>query len=440
MNVLLLDNMDMFLDFSLRCTKAGHYVRLCISRDHKTGKRCAIGDGLVEKIENEQWQKHVNWADLIVTSDNLKWLPELDRLRRKGFPYFGPSAEAADLEITRGTGQEFLKKCGIEIIDYETFTDYGKAEKYVLAQDKRLVCKPDGDKDKALSYVSKSPRDMVFNMQRWQEMNKGTVGRFMLQEYVEGTEFSVAGWLGKEGFSKYQEECFEFKKEMNDDYGVNTGEMGSAIKYVEDSALARELLFPIESELMKMGCTGSVCVSCMVDENAQPWPTELTVRLGWPSFCITQNLHPDPCEWMVDLLDGRDTFKPNLDHAIGVVMALPPFPYTQPDDAKKVTGIPVWGLDEDNPYRDCISPCALMAGEAPGEDPAVNERCMVSAWDYLCIASGCGSSIREAKDEAYKAVKSLQVPCDIKVRTDIGDCEKELHKLQEHGFAEGWKW
>lgn len=418
--------------------KAGHYVRMCISKDQKTGKRSPIGDGLVEKIENEQWQKHINWCDLILTDDNLKWLPELDRLRRKGFPYFGPSAEAAELEVVRGKGQELLKRNGVHTIPYETFTDFAKARKYVIEQNKRFVCKPDGDKDKALSYVSKSTRDLAFMLRRWGELTKGNPGTFMIQEYVKGVEIGVAGWLGKNGFAAYFEENFEFKKLMPDDYGPNTGEMGTALKYVNGSKLADQILMPIERDLMKMGCTGSVCVSAMVDEEGDPRPTELTVRLGWPSFNIVQCLHREPVEWMGDALDGRDTFKPLMDHAVGVVIAIPPFPNTKPDDAKIVTGIPVWGLDDDNEYRDYLSPCALMAGEAESDDPNVMEKCMVSCWDYLVVASGCGSTVTEAKREAFAAVKSLEIPNDKEVRVDVGDISKELKQLQGYGFCKDW--
>ncbi len=439
MNVLLLDNMDMFLDFALRCTKAGHYVRLCSSKDNKTGKRCTIGDGLVEKIEGEAWQKHTKWADVIVTSDNLKWLPELDRLRKQGYPYFGPSAEAADTEIYRGKGQQLLKKNGVNIIPYQVFSDFMKARKYVIEQGRRFVCKPDGDKDKSLSYVSQSTQDMAFMLRRWKELNPREHNTFIIQEYVKGVEIGVAGWLGKKGFAPYFEENFEFKKLMPDDYGPNTGEMGTAIKYVENSALAKEILLPLESDLMKMGCTGSICVSCMVNEDGSPRPTELTVRLGWPSFNIVQCLHPEPVQWMVDMVDGNnDTFKPSLAHAVGLVVAIPPFPNTKTEDQKKVTGIPIWNLDDDNPYRDYISPAALMAGEAESEDPNVMAKCMVSCGDYLLVASGTGLTVSDAKEKAFAAVKSLEIPNDKEVRIDVGDIEKELKQLQEYGFCKEW--
>ena len=436
MNVLLLDPMETFLDFALRCERAGHYVRLCVGRDPKTHKRRTAGDGLVQKIENEEWQKHVGWADLIVTSDNTRWLRELDAYRRRGYPVFGPSPEAADLELVRSKGQALLKKNGIKVIDYESFSDFGQAEKYVREQGRTFVAKPDGDKDKALSYVAKSPKDMTFMLRRWKEMNANP-GRFMLQEFVPGVEFAVAGWLGSKGFASHFEENFEHKKLMNEDYGPNTGEMGTCCKYVEDSALAKEVLLPLERDLMRMGCTGSVDVSVIVDESGTPRPLEFTCRLGWPSFYIVQGLHPEPCEWMADLIDGKDSFRPTDQHATGVVVTMPPFPYPDDHDEKKVTGIPIWGLDPDNEYFEQIAPASLKAGMAPN-DELEDERCFVSCGDYLLVANGYADTVRKANKEAYKVVKSLHIPNDPIVRTDIGEIERDLETLQGYGFAKDW--
>src|SRR5271168_892143 len=131
MNVLILDNMHQGLDFALRCAAAGHHARLCLPKD-KNGRRSEIGDGLVEKIEGEDWESSVKWADLIVPTDNTKWLHRLDYFRGKSYPVFGPSYEGARLELERGLGQQFLKKCGIRIADYQMFSDFSAARKHVL--------------------------------------------------------------------------------------------------------------------------------------------------------------------------------------------------------------------------------------------------------------------------------------------------------------------
>ncbi|MGH7875967.1 MAG: LAGLIDADG family homing endonuclease [Candidatus Binatia bacterium] len=759
MNVLLLDATGSFLDFALRCRAAGHNVRLCIARDKVTKQRVKIGDGLVEKIENEEWQKHTNWADLILTSDNVRWLKELDVLKRRGFPVMAPSFESANLELLRVKGQEFFRNHGISVVDYEVFRDYKKAIAYVRSEMERFVSKPDGDVDKALSYVSKSPADMIYMLQRWDELNK-LKDSFMLQRFVGGIEFAVAGWMGPKGFTRCIEENFEFKKLMNDDHGPNcftpdaevltqdgwkfwpdvtehddictlkegqitydkpikvvvgdfdgeligwksptidllvtpghnlyvqddhyrqpfffetaleaeskrrtiargsgmwigeapliagaeeyaallgiyiadgnchhnevifgnlpehkkkefisiitaagyrfidrgyelsiggklansfrdfglahekyvpahiknatvsvikaflwgynlgdgnqresnmtfttvsqrlandlqelalkvgwcasirirdrrnepgheikgyicynkqiayevgvsqqklkseispdtcyrerykgkvycvtvpshviyvrrngkacwsgqTGEMGTAIKYVENSQLAKEVLLPLERDLLKMGHRGCVDVSVIIDENGEPRPLEFTSRPGWPSFNIVQPLHGgDPCEWMAALLDGEDIFNPLPDIAIGVVLTIPDFPYSKMTK-REVSGIPIYGLDDENPRRQLISPCEVMDGKAPAMDgdKLIEKRLMVSTGDYLAVCTGLGDTVQQAKAEAYKTVETLEVPNSLIMRTDIGDrLKKQLPKLQGYGFAQGWTW
>ena len=118
------------------------------------------------------------------------------------------------------------------------------------------------------------------------------------------------------------------------------------------------MLYPLERELIKIGHTGSVDVSVIVDENGEPRPLEFTSRPGWPSFNIVQALHPDPCAWMADLIDGEDSFRPSTEHAVGFVLPIPDFPYTTLTK-KEVSGVPVYNLDDENPYRDLLTPCEV---------------------------------------------------------------------------------
>ena len=445
MNVLLLDQGGVFVDFSLRCMAAGHHVRLCIAREDN-GQPSPVGDGLVEKIPREEWSKSMAWADLVLTSDNNRWLRELDIYRRKGFPVFAPSYDSAQLELNRGLGQRLFEKNGIKTIPSEVFSDYAKAEKYVQSEMQRFVSKPDGDKaTKDLSYVSQSPRDMLFMLGQWKQKLK-TSNKFILQEFVPGSEFAVNGWLGRKGFSRFIEESFEHKKFMNDDKGPNTGEMGTVLKYVENSSLAKEVLLPLEGDLIKLGHTGSVDVSVIVNEAGEPMPMEFTMRLGWPAFFIVQPLHPDPCAWMAELLDGDDTFQPSMDVAVGVVMTTTLASVSGSNAKEKrsdLCGVPLYDLNDENPYRHYLSPVEVQSGVAPNEceGEIEDERMMVSAGGYLCVATGCGDTVREAQAEAYKAADSIEIPHSVMMRTDIGDrCKKAIPDLQAHGFAQDWEW
>lgn len=448
MNLLLLDDTCSFVPFALRCMRHGHHVRVAMPRNKETGRKPLTGDGLVEKVDD--WTKHVGWADLILLSDNEKWLRELDTYKRRGYPVLAPSQASADLELDRKKGQAFLEQHGIKTMPYQSFTSASKAIAYVLKEKKRFVCKPNNNQARELSYVAKSPADMVLMLQRWEEQHM-IKGEFILQEYVEGIEVAVNGWLGKGGFLSFSEENFEHKKLMNDNLGPNTGETGTAMKYVPTgkSALAQELLLPLEDDLVKLGHLGSVDVAVIVNEDGDPLPLEFTMRLGWPAWNIAQSLHPEPCEWMADMIDGKDSFKPLTEHAIGVVVFQPPFPYD--DFIKKCggkvnghcEGIPLYGLDQDNPYFNDIQPCDVMSGKAPAMDGdrVIEKRLMVSTGDYLAVCSGVGDNVREARAQAYKAVESLDIPNSVGYRTDIGDrLRSDLPKLQEFGFAADWRY
>ena len=91
------------------------------------------------------------------------------------------------------------------------------------------LSKPSGDvEDKALSYVSKSPADMVYMLERWKKAQKHK-SPFILQEFVDGIELAVGGWFGPGGFNEGWCENFEFKKLMPDDLGPATGEQGTVL-------------------------------------------------------------------------------------------------------------------------------------------------------------------------------------------------------------------
>lgn len=437
MNLLLVDKGGDFLDFALRCRDAGHEVRWFVA-PKKNGDRAAIGDGFDLRVPD--WKPHAKGADLILSSDNTWYMEELYALRKKGFPVMAPSPEAAALELNRGKGQESFERGGLTVMPSQPFTSLDDAIVYVTKEGKRFVSKPDGDVDKALSYVSQSPRDMLSMLLRWKRLRKGA-RRFILQEFVPGIEMAVGGWFGPGGFNEWVLENFEFKKVLNDNLGPNCGEQGTVIKYVHkaDSLLFKETLAKVEDQLHRLDYCGYVDIAVIVDSDGKARPLEYTMRLGWPCFQIQQSLHREPVEFMKDLLNGRDTLNPYRDTATGVVLTIPDFPYSHLTN-KEVSGYPVYGLDGGNEYRDNLHPCSLKMGLAPS-DKGKMEECMVSAGDYLLVASGTGATVEKSKKAAYRAIESVEVPNSKGYRTDIGDrLESELSKLHKHGYAKSLEW
>lgn len=431
MKVLLIDHGSNMLDFALRCMAEGHEVRTYQSPD-KENNRSRVGNGLITKVPN--WESSMNWADLIYLSDNAKYIHQLEKYRNKGYPIFGPNIATSNWELERGTGQKVFSDNGIEVIPSTEFNNYDEAIAFVKKTKGRYVSKPSGDADKALTYVSKTPDDMEFMLNHWKKKGKNKAP-FILQEFRAGIEFAVGGYFGKNGFSKYFLENFEHKKLMNDEKGPNTGESFTIMKYVENSLLADKVLKPLEGELYRQGYTGYIDVAVMIDKKGNINPMEFTTRPGWPLNQIQQILHPDPCEWMLDMINGKDSFEPDTRVAIGAVVAMPPYP-SQAFKIDDLCGFPVWGIDEKNRYY--IHPCEMMAGEGP-----VNgkwEDMLVSCGSYTMVVSAKSDTVSDACEKVHKTIKGLVFPNSPIHRTDFGVrvC-KQLPELQALGYAEEWE-
>jgi phosphoribosylamine---glycine ligase len=437
MKILLIDASASFIDFAIRLTASGHEVRVFIGPDHK-GKRTPAGDGLITKIPD--WKPSMKWADLIITSTNAKYLKELEGYRKGGFPIWGCNVECASWELQRDIGVKIFDSCGIPTIPSILFKSYPEAIAHLEANpDKRYVSKPLGDADRALSYVSKSSRDLRFMLTEWQK--HAPRNPFIFQEFHKGIEVAVGGWVGRNGFLGYALENFEHKKFMNSDVGPNTGEMGTVMKYVPtaESELARKLLLPLEAELIRSGYTGYIDVAVIVDKKGNLWPLEFTTRPGWPLFPIQQVLHRDLCQWMLDAINGRDTFQPYEEIAVGVVCAIKDFPYdSMPREL--TCGFPVWGLKDSNRYF--FHPEEMMLGRAPelvgGKLQEVPM--MVTAGSCVGIVSGVGDCVEEAIDCAYATLGELEFANSPMYRTDIGQrVLKQLPELQKLGYMTSWE-
>jgi phosphoribosylamine--glycine ligase len=436
MRLLLIDPGGYGLDFAMRAQRDGHQVKTFIRQTEKTKH---IGRGLIEIVP--EFQPWLKWADLVFNTDNVLYLRELDAARAQGIPIIGPSTEAAAWELDREVGQQVLRKHGIDTPPYRTFSDYDKAIAYVKKENRRFVSKPSGDADKALSYVAKTPADLVFMLERWKKLSK-LKGEFILQDFIGGTEMAVGGWFGPGGFNEGWCENFEFKKLMNGEKGVATGEQGTVLRYVKTSKLARKVLAPLTEALDRLNYVGYVDVNCIIDEDGTPWPLEFTMRPGWPTYNIQQAVHKGDCvEWLMDLSKGIDARAFSMNAvAVGVVMSIPDYPYSHLT-RKEVTGIPIYGIKPS--MWEHVHPCEMMLVEkCPCDDgdgqPPKYGPMPATAGDYVLVMTATGSSVLQAKNTTCRRLDRLIVPNSPMWRTDIGDrLAKQLPLIQKHGYATG---
>lgn len=436
MKILIIDEVATALDWIMRCQEDGHTVKWFIPPGKK--EWADIGKGICPHVSdyNDWWR----WADLIFFTGNTKYTESIDKWRAAGALVIGTNKKMAEWECNREFGQKVLKEAGIKTADYKVFSKCDEAIAYVKKEMKRLVSKPD-DGDKDMSYCAPSVEpvaSMVYMLERWKKLNK-IKGKFMLQEFIPGVEMAVGGWFGPGGFNRGWCENFEFKKLMNDDLGMATGEQGTVLRYVAKSKLADKVLKPLEDRLAAEGYVGYIDVNCIIDDKGTPWPLEFTMREGWPTFNIQQALHTgDHAEWLVDLAEGSDARNWKMDTvALGVQMTMPDYPYSQ-WTKKEVSGIPLYGvtpaMEEFLSYQD------MQMGEAPHEEGGkiVTKPCLVTAGDHVLVATGTGKTVSAAQEKAYKMLDELSIPNSMMYRTDIGGrLKKQLPKLQAMGFSAG---
>jgi phosphoribosylamine---glycine ligase len=431
--ILNLDSVGEGLPLAIRAAKAGHKVKIWMAPDnHKeTGK----GFKGVERVDN--WLGHARDADLIVPTGNHDFIPKLDMLKKMGISVFGPSVASANLEIKRAQGMKFFTDHDIDVPEWKQFPNLAAAEAHVRKTGERYVFKTLGDEeDKSLSYVGKSPADMIARLQRWQKLKMGSKGPVMLQKVIDGIEFAVSRWMGADGWVGPPNINWEFKKLLSGNCGPNCGESGTIMQYADDK-LFDDVLAPLEDDLLAMGHLGDIDVNCIVDEAGKAWPLEFTTRLGWPAANIMWQCHKgDPVEWMKDACEGKDTLLTSPAVACGIVISQPDYPHSKFTKAE-VADIPIYGVTKDN--QKYLSPQAVKIDKMPDMDgdKIVERDIWCTTGDYLCVATGLGKTVKKACERAYATVKELHVP-NMMYRDDIGESlEESLPKLQAHGYAMG---
>lgn len=439
MKLLVIDADRVLLDLCLRAQAAGHEVKWWVPPT-ALGKASSIGDGFFKKVR--EWEPHARWADLIVMGDNAKYGQKTAPFFNKGFPIFGCNPKAAQLELDRGLGQRVCEDYGIATLPYVIVNSYDDAISHVEKTMGRFVSKPwGGDADKALSYVSRSPEDMIFKLNHWKK--KGRLnGQIMLQQAVDGIEMAVGGWFSRAGWSEHLCENFEEKKFMNGGLGQNTGEQGTILRYVKESKLFEEVLEPVTGYLHEIGYVGYVDMNAIIDKSGRAWPLEFTMRFGYPLNYIQEALHlGDPIQWMYDAaVDGKNTLKVSDDIAVGVVFSHGHYPNQKLDDGQHC-GFPMYGITPSMEKH--LHYVEMQYGEAPmtvGTKIRQVEMPLTAGCYALCV-TGTGATVGEAQEKAYNIAWKLKPPTNRMFRTDIGDrLKEELPKLRAQGFAEGMRY
>jgi phosphoribosylamine--glycine ligase len=409
-------------DIAWQVHREGNEVRYYIGSESERD----IGDGFVPKVDD--WESHVDWADVIVFDDVMGQGEKAAALRAAGKHVVGGTAYTDRLEDDRTFGQQELKKHGVSIIPFQEFTDFDSAIEHVRAHPAAYVIKPSGEAQniKRLLFVGQEDDgvDVIHVLESYQAVYADTVKVFQLQRRMRGVEVAVGAFFNGSEFMLPININFEHKPLFPGNIGPATGEMGTCMYWSEPNRIFKATLAKLRDKLAEEGYVGYIDVNCIVNGQGI-YPLEFTARFGYPTISIQADGINMP---MGDFLYGMATgtltrFKTRKGFQIGLRIVVPPFPY---DDPKTFSA--------NSKDRVIIFRKPNYEGVHIEDVRQVNGEWLITGRSgVVLIVTGMGASVKQAQAQAYQRVRNILIP-NMYYRTDIGDRWFEDHdKLHTWG-------
>ncbi|MCV2871345.1 phosphoribosylamine--glycine ligase [Defluviimonas sp. WL0050] len=337
-----------------------------------------------------------------------------DALRAAGVLTFGPSAEAARLEASKGFTKEICDAAGAPTAGYARFTDKAAAVDYVRATGAPIVVKADGLAAGKGVIVAMTVEEALAALD---DMFGGEFGQagaeVVIEEFMEGEEASL--FVLCDGTDVLAVGTAQDHKRVGDgDTGPNTGGMGaySPAPILSDAVLNQamdKIVRPTVTEMARRGTPfqGVLYAGLMIKDGyarlveynvrfGDPECQVLMMRLGAQAFdlihaCAEERLGDCRVNWADD-------------HALTVVMAAAGYP------GAYAKGSQIRGLEE---LPEDSSHMVFHAGTA------ARDGSVVASGGRVLNVTARGTTLSEARDRAYAMVDRIDWPGGF-CRRDIG--------------------
>lgn len=405
---LFISNEALIGDLAWQVRKEGHEVKYYIIEKEQKD----VSDGFVEKTD--AWEPLKDWADVIVI-DDIGFGELAENLRKEGKAVVGGGIYTDRLELDREFGQEEMKDAGISIAPRWNFTNFDEAIKFVEEKPDRYVLKPSGQaqNEKELLFVGQEEdgKDVIevlkLYKKRWHRMIKV----FQLQKHVTGVEVAVGTFFNGKEFMLPVCTNFEHKRMFPGDIGPSTGEMGTLMYWSQPNKIFCETLKKMEAKLAASGYVGYIDINCIANSRGI-YPLEFTSRFGYPTISIQMEGIQSPWgELLAAMARGQKyEMKAKKGFQIGVVVAVPPFPFNDQAAFRKYSEEAVIQFKK-----------PMTEGIHPGDVKLVDDDwVMAGISGYALVLTGSGTTVDEARRQTYSRVRNIMIP-NMFYRTDIGE-------------------
>lgn len=343
-------------------------------------------------------------------------------------PTIGDGSFEHWLEDDREAGIQAMESCEINVPPYQKFLNPAEAKAFVQKNDKRYVYKPftigSDMQDVATTYVAKDAKDMLRVIDQLFSVSKRAP--FILQEFIEGTEASVAGFFNGTDF--YMLTCtLEEKKFMNDNKGPNTGCSGNLVFSLhEESKIYRDGLKRAIPMLRAAKFTGMIDLNTIVTEGTA-YGLEWTPRFGYLADSTIATMYGTGYGEMLRKIASFEVPESKWEATYGYSVQLSIPPYPTEIRVPKAKDVPIEGIDPRDVEQ--LKSCFLY-------DVKMNGKGLITSGNYGYIAApiGIGDSLHEAAAKCEAYVKNIQIP-NMQYRTDI---VKSTQKRYDFLETNGW--
>jgi len=337
-----------------------------------------------------------------------------DEFEKRGLKIFGPSREAARLEGSKAFAKSFMKKYDIPTASYEVFTDFHEARKYVEEKGAPIVIKADGLAAGKGAVVCRTTEEAVQTLDRF--LNQKVFGKssekVVIEEYLEGEEASYIVMLNGEKYVPLPTSQ-DHKRLLDGDRGPNTGGMGAysptpVIDEETERRIKEEIVERVVRGLREEGIyfRGFLYVGLMITREG-PKVLEFNVRLGDPEAQpLLMRIKNDFLQTLLDFYEGKEVrIEEDARWALDVVLASRGYP-EKPEKGKIIHGLEHLERMEE-----------VVVFHAGTDE---REGFTVTAGGRVLNVCAYGSSLKEAKERAYEAIRYVCFE-GMQYRKDIGD-------------------
>lgn len=356
-----------------------------------------------------------NAIDLVVIGPEVPLVNGLaDGLRAAGIAAFGPSADAAQLEGSKGFTKDLCKEFNIPTAGYERFSALEPALEYAAKHPLPVVLKADGlaaGKGVIIATTAEEAREALI------EMFGGKFGaagaEVVIEEFMQGEElsfFAIADGERAVTIGAAQ----DHKRVGEGDTGPNTGGMGT---YILDELLPADLENTIMQTIIDptlhgmkmrgMPFQGVFFAGLMLTDEG-PKLIEYNTRFGDPETqSLMIHLDEDIVPYLLASAKGDLSNLKKPTHKDAAVMCVVMASKGYPESYEKNT--PINNLDAASALPDVQ---IFHAGTA------MKDGQLVATGGRVLNICAHGKTLAEAKEKAYKAVDAVE--------WDNGFCRRDI--------------